>query len=453
MPPPPNTLPSSLRSLPSVRQTTSLLLKHASHLKHFSVDLSAIDEVVNQVLGLIRRDYPAPSAIPFHSRWRHFDSASEKRVEKYLFLGGGSSVDSSVDANEKVRRVLDLFVVSVLLDAGAGAKWKYKFERDGTVLGRSEGLALASLAWFLDGAFSLDPSNPLRVDAAKLSTLSLKDLHSAFQVSPENPLEGDIGRLSLLTRLGTVLTSPETAHFFYNKQNNDYRPGNMLDYVLSHAKQSGQTKSVDVSVLWSVVMDGLSGVWPATRTTLDGISLGDVWPSQAIQSIFQKESVRIEGIPKDAHLQNLHVVAFHKLSQWLTYSLMEPFSLIGVKFEGLDVMTGLAEYRNGGLFVDMNVITLKKETLERGLANAKTAGVPRFEVFDDAVVEWRGLTVALLDLVGERVQKALGMSKDELPLVKVLEAGTWKLGREVAAKLRPDTKGPPIEIISDGTVF
>ncbi|ORY28400.1 DUF1688-domain-containing protein [Rhizoclosmatium globosum] len=431
MPPPPNTLPSSLRSLPSVRQTTSLLLKHTSHLKHFSVDLSAIDEVVNQVLGLIRRDYPAPSAIPFHSRWRHFDSASEKRVEKYLFLGGGSSVDSNVDskvdANEKVRLTRatcpGLFVVSVLLDAGAGAKWKYKFERDGTVLGRSEGLALASLAWFLDGAFSLDPSNPLRVDAAKLSTLSLKTstLHSKYP--PKTPSKENWPLIPPYPSRHSP-HSPETAHFFYNKQNNDYRPGNMLDYVLSHAKQSG--------------------VWPATRTTLDGISLGDVWPSQAIHSIFQKESVRIEGIPKDAHLQNLHVVAFHKLSQWLTYSLMEPFSLVGVKFEGLDVMTGLAEYRNGGLFVDMNVITLKKETLERGLANAKTAGVPRFEVFDDAVVEWRGLTVALLDLVGERVQKALGM---------ILEAGTWKLGREVAAKLRPDTKGPPIEIISDGTVF
>jgi hypothetical protein len=82
--------------------------------------------------------------------------------------------------------------------------------------------------------------------------------------------------------------------------------------------------------------------------------------------------------------------------------------------------------------------------------------------------------VALLDKVGEEVRKALGMSLEELPLVKILEAGrgflvlpigirtcgllnailgTWKAGREIAAKLRPDTKGPPIEIISDGTLF
>ncbi|KAJ3193282.1 hypothetical protein HDU82_002866 [Entophlyctis luteolus] len=101
----------------------------------------------------------------------------------------------------------------------------------------------------------------------------------------------------------------------------------------------------------------------------------------------------------------------------------------------------------------MNVLKLKPATLARGLAQSAVPGIPRFEVHDDAVVEWRGLTVALLDVVGERVRAALNMSEDELPLVKVLEAGTWKLGREVAAELRPETKGPPIDIVSDGTVF
>ena len=69
------------------------------------------------------------------------------------------------------------------------------------------------------------------------------------------------------------------------------------------------------------------------------------------------------------------------------------------------------------------------------------------------VVEWRALTVALLDKIGAGVREKLGMTIDELPLVKVLEAGTWKAGREIAATKRPASKGPPIKIISDGTVF
>ena len=107
-------------------------------------------------------------------------------------------------------------------------------------------------------------------------------------------------------------------------------------------------------------------------------------------------------------------------------------------------MTGLAEYRNGGLFVDYGVLELKQSA---------SPEIPRFQVWDQAVVEWRALTVALLDRVAVAVREKLGLTEAELPLIKVLEAGTWKAGREIAAVKRPGTKGPPIEIISDGTVF
>jgi hypothetical protein len=68
------------------------------------------------------------------------------------------------------------------------------------------------------------------------------------------------------------------------------------------------------------------------------------------------------------------------------------------------------------------------------------------------IVEWRGLTVALLDRTAEEVRRRLGMSAAELPLAKVLEAGTWLAGRQLAAERRPDG-GPPIQVDSDGTVF
>ena len=40
---------------------------------------------------------------------------------------------------------------------------------------------------------------------------------------------------------------------------------------------------------------------------------------------------------------------FHKLSQWLAYSLIEPLEEAGIAVTGLDELTALAEYRNGGL--------------------------------------------------------------------------------------------------------
>ncbi|KAJ3063320.1 hypothetical protein HDU98_000866 [Podochytrium sp. JEL0797] len=437
-------LSDNLRSLPAVRQTTTLLLTHPTHLSHFTLSLPHLDAVVQGVLDLIARDYKTPKDIPFHSRWRHFDTATNQRVKKMIL-----EVEDGSDLVEKVRRVIDLFVVSVLLDAGAGAAWKFEFS-DGTVLGRSEGLALASLDWFLSGGFSDSKKQPHRVDAQTLEALQVSLLEKAFQVSKANPLVGVEGRTMLLKRLGAVLKDPVNKRFFFNEKEGSYRRGILVFYVVG---KMGGDGGVDVGVLWEVVMEGLSGVWPATRTTVGGVSVGDVWPCKAMEGVVKEVGVEgVGGIPGEAAREGLFLVAFHKLSQWLTYSLMEPLSLLDCTFTNMDVMTGLAEYRNGGLFVDMGVINLTPETLSRGRALSGTE-IPRFEVFDDAVVEWRALTVALLDVVADRVQKALGMTKQELPAVKVLEAGTWKLGREVAAKLRPVTKGPPIDVVSDGTVF
>ncbi|KAJ3349389.1 hypothetical protein HDU83_000617 [Entophlyctis luteolus] len=436
----------ALRSLPAVRETASLLLEHPAALSHFDVDKAALDAVVERVLALIARDYASAAAIPFHSRWRHFDSPGAPRIQNLMDSWTCSSV-------EKVRRIVDLFVVSVLLDAGAGNSWSFR-SWDGTVSARSEGLALASLDWFLSGGLSSGPPmQPHRVDSVALRTrVTCDTLAAAFQVSADtNPLVGVEGRCKLLNRLGTVLEAQP--HYFFHRGNNDFRPGNMVDHILYQRTPGGH--DVSVELLWEVVMNALFSVWPPTRTTVDGLSVGDVWPCKAIETIVSAPDAEesVPKIPRLAAEKGVYVVAFHKLSQWLTYSLMEPLSLLEIKFTDMGLMTGLAEYRNGGLFVDMNVLKLKPATLARGLAQSAVPGIPRFEVHDDAVVEWRGLTVALLDVVGERVRAALNMSEDELPLVKVLEAGTWKLGREVAAELRPETKGPPIDIVSDGTVF
>ena len=114
-------------------------------------------------------------------------------------------------------------------------------------------------------------------------------------------------------------------------------------------------------------------------------------------------------------------------------------------------LTALAEYRNGGLFVDLGLLSLKKETLDRGL-EASGGELPLFDAGDDVIVEWRAMTLVLIDILHSRIQSRMGDGV-HLTMAQLLEAGTWKSGREIAAQRRPQTKSSPILIKSDGTVF
>ena len=168
----------------------------------------------------------------------------------------------------------------------------------------------------------------------------------------------------------------------------------------------------------------LSPIWPA-QNALGTVPLGDCWRHSAVHG---------PGLTDGW-------MPFHKLSQWLTYSLIEPFEWGGVQVRGLDALTGLPEYRNGGLLLDSGVIRLKDPAQA---SRTHQAG-------DELVVEWRALTVALLDELAPKVRGILGLSAAELPLACVLEGGTWAAGRVLAQRLRGGT--PPLNIASDGTVF
>ena len=280
--------------------------------------------------------------------------------------------------------------------------------------------------------------------AQGLKQLTVEQLRQGMQVNDKtNPLVGLEGRCALLNRLGEAVEKQST--YFPPTSAGVCRPGCLLDFLLQHARQEKEGKTVvRMETMWEAVIQGFQEVWPATRTQIQGVSMGDVWPCDVLSS--------------DGSLGVSHLVPFHKLSQWLTYSLMEPLEKwMNMKFEDLHLMTGLPEYRNGGLFVDFGVLKLKAKEVERGLVFAQSKGadpnVPLFEPSDPVIIEWRAMTVALLDLVGSQVRERFGMTAEELPLVKVLEGGTWKAGREIAAKKRPQTRGPPIQIYSDGTVF
>lgn len=112
--------------------------------------------------------------------------------------------------------------------------------------------------------------------------------------------------------------------------------------------------------------------------------------------------------------------------------------LLNMHFAGAELMTGLPEYRNGGLLVDTGLLTLKASDAARGLqiyhkvTPAETAieVVPTFEPSDDVIVEWRACTVGFLDELLTAVNKGLG---HKLTLAQMLEAGTWKVSQSTFA--------------------
>jgi hypothetical protein len=134
-------------------------------------------------------------------------------------------------------------------------------------------------------------------------------------------------------------------------------------------------------------------------------------------------------------------VPFHKLSQWLTYSLIEPFEWSGVVVRKLDELTALPEYRNGGLLIDSGLLRLRDELASQEI----------WQPGDEIVVEWRALTIALIDDMARAVRQELGLSESQLPLACVLEGGTWAAGRELAQRHRAGL--PPLKVATDGTLF
>ncbi|PGH09421.1 hypothetical protein AJ80_07696 [Polytolypa hystricis UAMH7299] len=444
-PPDPNLDPAAyLRSPHAVRQRSRLvMLKAKRHqLNHFDVDFTKFSATASYVVSIIKRDYaPDYHTIPPHGRWQHFDVGGRPRVDQLL-----QSWPSTIDAFERTRRLIDLFLISVLLDAGSGNTWQYKSKESGKIYRRSEGLAVASLEMFKAGLFSSDPTEPCQVDGAGLKKITLEMLSRGMQHSEHNPLAGIEGRAGLLSRLSEALNNQELFGV-------DARPGNMLDYLLQHpTTQASSVPIITVPTLWTVLMDGLSPIWPPSRTQIDGVSIGDAWRCSALPSS-----------PPARPWES--IVPFHKLTQWLCYSLMAPMQkILNIQFSGVSLLTGLPEYRNGGLLIDMGLLTLKQHDLDRGLdayrTNAMIKGQPNVEVVplfnpdDDVIVEWRALTVGFLDELLEEVNAQLGLGEgDRLSLAQMLEAGTWKGGREIAEVSRPNTKEPPIMIHSDGTVF
>ncbi len=378
-----------------------LRLADQNALRHFSLDRSRLEPCAAFVVETIQQNYPSLD-IPFHARWRHFVVEGEDR---WSALAAGQNWDRL----ERARVAFDLAVTSVLLDAGSGPGWSYQ-DKLGRTLARSEGLAIASLEAFSSGLFSSDPDNPFRADAEALYTITERQIGEAFQARDGNPLAGLDGRTALMRSLGDALRGRPDLFG---------APGRIGNVVDVFAAKGCAIPARDILIN---VLDGLGSIWPG-RSEIAGLNLGDAWPHAGISAS--------DGL-----------VPFHKLSQWLSYSLIEPLQEAGIEIRDVGVLTGLAEYRNGGLLLDMDVLALNDP------AAASTIHAPG----DELIVEWRALTVALLDELAGLVRDRLGLAEPDLPLAKVLEGGTWAAGRRIAAEKRAGG-GPPLNIASDGSVF
>lgn len=421
----PAALAAVLRNPATIRERCANITRavDAGESGHFRLDRSRLAAVAQRVAGVTRARFPDLARIPVHSRWRHFEAGGvDRKAELDAQLAGRSSTAAA-------RSRIDLALVSVLLDAGAGARWGYDEAQTGQRFDRSEGLGIASFRAFMNGRFSSDPGDPYRVDAAALLSIDATALADIFQAGPGNPLIGLEGRAALLNRLGQALR--EQAQTFTSIG----QPGHLFDALTRHPHAprlhhhqpvpTAMRHEVRAARILGFLLDAFSEIWPSGQR-LGKTPLGDVWPHPAAGG----EGASAGRVP------------FHKLSQWLAYSLIEPFEWAGVAVTGQGELTGLPEYRNGGLLLDAGVI------VPRDPGFAAQVRTPD----DEWVVEWRALTVTLLDELAPMVRAELGVSAAALPLARLLEGGSWAAGRQIAAELRPGG-APPVAIDSDGTVF
>jgi hypothetical protein len=363
-------------------------------IEGWAVHLDRLDSAADLTARVTRQAYP-DLAIPFHARWRHF-VAGEPRLP-----------DS--DPAERTRAAFDLVILSVLLDAGTGPGWSFSDPIDGGTFSRSEGLAVASQRMIESGA--------LGTGGAALAALDGETLAQGFQASDSNPLAGLDGRTALLRRLGAQVLA--RADLFATA--GEPRPGGLYDILAARA-EGGR---LPAPAILELLLEALGPIW-SDRLVVHGVPLGDCWRHPALR----RDDIS-DGL-----------VPLHKLSQWLAYSLIEPLEAAGVEVVDVDGLTGLAEYRNGGLFFDTGVLKL---------TDPEAAARPH-QVSDSLIVAWRSMTVALLDRLAPLVRERLGVSAEDFPLARMLEGGSWAAGRRIAAELRPGG-GPPFTIISDGTVF
>jgi GTP cyclohydrolase II len=372
-----NQIDNSLKNISKVRESCQEVYNYVKNnkSKYFKINEDKLESGSEYIANYTKNKYPNLN-INYHSRLSHIENW-ENEILKW-----------DCDITEKIKRMIDLTFISVFLDAGAGNKWTYI--KDGKKYNRSEGLAMAAFDMFNNGVFSSDSALPTRVNSHKLKNLSRDDLINGFQLTKKNYLIGLDGRLDLLKNFGKILDKNKK---YFGKE--IARPGNIIDHL--------GTNQIDFNELSNIIFN-------------------------------------FSELTQDVHIHTdlKMYIPYHKLLQWLLYSLIDLFMKFRINVINTETLTALPEYRNGGMIIDLGIIEIKDKTLFN----------KKHDINSDLIIEWRCLTVILIDIIKEKVNIILNSN---LHLGQLLESGTWKIGRELAKKNRNGLS--PFTILSNGTVM
>jgi hypothetical protein len=159
-----------LSSLRAVREGCFKVQEAAvkNKLQHFDIDTTKLQDMVQLVISLIKRDFDEPSQIPVHGCWRLFDVGGRPRIQTLI----NSWASLGTDPTEQTRRVLDLFVVAILLDIDPQIGYFYKESTTNRTFKKREAIAIAVLDMFIAGTFSINSNQPHRVDGKPNSSYS-----------------------------------------------------------------------------------------------------------------------------------------------------------------------------------------------------------------------------------------------------------------------------------------
>ena len=387
-------------------------IAEAGNANWFTINETHFKRCVALVAQNCKKNYP-DLKIPSHSRWHHF-------LVGEINLWDHHTGNFSGDRKDLARSAVDLMFISVLLDAGAGNTWRYTDPVSGQLLSRSEGLAAVSVEFFFNHATQYDERRGWCLDSEKLHKIDYETLSKIFQTGPDNQIIGLERRLKLLHRLADVLNNVSA------DQDVAARPGSIVDECIRCSKHSVVLRrQVDATQILDIILRQYGEIWPS-GVVHEGVFLGDCGFHPLIQTTDSTSGI----------------VPFHKLSQWLVYSLVVPLEMAGLAVSNLNGLTALPEYRNGGLLIDTGTL----QPLDLGIFDST------FIPDSEAVVEWRALTVYIIDRLAKELRQRLKLNSKNLALGAVLQGGTWSAGRELAQRLRPDG-APPLNINMEGTVF
>ena len=272
---------------------------------------------------------------------------------------------------------------------------------------RSEGIAIAIYDMFVSGFFSSSIKNKYQVNSSILTYLRFRIFSEKFQNTINNSIIGIKNRHSLLINLGKTL-----------KKNKLSRPSDFFD-------KYNINDTISVKELWNFIVNDFKDIWNIYNKD-DKETIGDIWTHPYL---------KIPCIEKS------ELMPFHKISQWIIYSLIDVIKNYGnYKITDTMILSALPEYRNAGLLLEYQVITPKNR-----LAFSKI-----YTIKDTFVVELRGLTIAILEYLLNDINSERSI-EEKYSMSEFLENGSWSLGREIAYK--KNNGDLPINLILEGNYF